>query len=274
MLICGRQSIVEVVTSDRIPAEDGPSEAVDFTIRVETYGFVATRRVFIEQREARTFVSHLRAIAQVGQAAATLTATPPSDFQLRIGFIGDTGRALASGRLSATDAGEHAPALEFGFEFDPATLPTIIAECERWIAPPRPAFYLCKFNELVDGMDDGRAGEQFTLLASILDKLGYELASGPATRIDELWALKKEWPDASEAENGAPTPCDVRAERAGVFERQFLAWMHIRLGVLPKPAPESPGHWTLDYDRPDGQIRVQLKSAALFQPFTDQTDQT
>lgn len=115
----------------------------------------------------------------------------------------------------------------------------------------------------------------------------------------------------------------MRTERASAFERQFLAWMHIRLGVLPKPSAGIPGQWTLDYNsgpvtftvrpaaigatgndwmlrieerepctfierverhfqpgssvrrrKPNGLIRVQFKSAALFQPFTDQTDQT
>jgi hypothetical protein len=261
MLICGRQSIVDVTTAEIIPAEDGPSLPVEFKVHVESFGFTASRLIRIEQRDARTFVSHLRAIERVGQAAVTLASTPPDDFQLRIGFIDGPGRAAVSGRLTAaTEAGLQAPALEFTFEFDPGTLPTIVAEAERWITP-------------------ARSGE--------------------------------------------------RDERAVAFERQFLAWLHIRFGVLPQPRtgtnaewwtfeydgtlvsfvivgqmkngsrPPSPGlDWLLRVEEPEpcpfigrverhfepgsavrrrfpgGRIRAQFKSSALRQPFVDQVDGT
>src|SRR5688572_13363914 len=57
MLICGRQSIVDVVTPAVIPAEEGQSAAVEFTVRVESFGFSAIRRIYIDERDARTFVS-------------------------------------------------------------------------------------------------------------------------------------------------------------------------------------------------------------------------
>ena len=113
MLICGDQSIVDVTTEEVIPSEDGPSALVVFTVRVETYGFTATQQIRIDQRDARTFVSHLRAIERVRQASATLSAPQKEEFELRIGFIPDSGRVMASGRLSAWDAGLSAPVLDY-----------------------------------------------------------------------------------------------------------------------------------------------------------------
>lgn len=247
MLICGYQSIVDVTTEEIVPAEDGPDAPVAFKVHVESHGFSATRLVPIGQREVRTFLSQLRAIERVRQSAATLAGQSPDDFQMRIGFVDRSGRATVSGRLAATEAGAHAPALDFGFEFDPDTLPVIVAEAERWVASPRPSYYLCQLGDLMDGMDEARASEQFTLLASILEKLGYQLASGPADRIDELWAVKRD--DDESAHGAALEPAsDRRDERAIAFERQFLAWLHIRFGILPTPRMGTNAQWwTFEY---------------------------
>jgi len=254
MLIRGYQSIVEVTTGESASAE-GPDALVELTVRVESHGFTATRMVRVEPREVRAFVSQLKEVERVRPARATLKAMPEEELELRIGFAEPDGQALIAGRLAVAGAG-YGPALEFAFEFDPATLPAIVAEAERWIAPPR-------------------------------------------------------------------------HEAATVFERQFLAWLHIRFGVLPTPrhgtnaqwwtfehdgvavsfvvvgqakngaCPPSAGiDWLLRIEEPEpcafiewvrghftpessvrrrmstGQIRVQFKSTALVQPFLDQTEGT
>jgi hypothetical protein len=51
--------------------------------------------------------------------------------------------------------------------------------------------YLCTIDELVGASgpsDDEHAVKQMDLLASILQKLGYQLISGEAPRFHELWA--------------------------------------------------------------------------------------
>ena len=48
--------------------------------------------------------------------------------------------------------------------------------------------YLCTMEEFVGTSDEDRAVKQLDLLASILQKLGYQLVSGQAPRFDELWA--------------------------------------------------------------------------------------
>src|SRR4030095_1649246 len=101
MLICGYQSLVDVTTGDLLLAEDDPGALVEFKVHVESYGFIATRLIRIAESDALMFVSHLRAVERVRQAAVTLASTPPDDFQLRIGFIDGTGRAAVSGRLAA-----------------------------------------------------------------------------------------------------------------------------------------------------------------------------
>lgn len=54
--------------------------------------------------------------------------------------------------------------------------------------------YLCTQDELFDTVDEERAMAQMRLLASIVEKLGYRLASGEAPNYDELWALPADPP--------------------------------------------------------------------------------
>lgn len=53
----------------------------------------------------------------------------------------------------------------------------------------REPIYLCTMEELLGGMDEERGNQQFSLLAGILDKLGYRLASGEPPNLHELWAI-------------------------------------------------------------------------------------
>lgn len=94
--------------------------------------------------------------------------------------------------------------------------------------------YLCTLDELVGSANDERAAEQMALLASILGKLGYQLMSGEAPRFHELWAAR------------------IEAEPTGFFERQFLAWLHVSLGVLPVPQQgDANAEWTFRYRNSD-----------------------
>jgi hypothetical protein len=263
MLICGYQSILELTTDEIVPAEDGPSVPVAFTVRVETYGFTALRQVNIEQRDVRMFVSQLRAIEPARLPEATLTAVREAEFDLRMGFLPGSEVGVI-GHLAAIDRGFDVPRLGFRFAFDPATFPAMLAEAERWMAPV---------------------------------------------------AVEPAWPEREEPEI--------------TFERQFLAWLHIRLGVLPTPRQGTNAQWwTFEFDRgavsfviigrtknssippaagvdwllrveeaephafiglverhfepgswlrrrmSNGRIRVQFKSIALREPFDDQTDVT
>jgi hypothetical protein len=89
-------------------------------------------------------------------------------------------------------------------------------------------------------MDDARAQQQYTLLVSIVDKLGYELSFGSPRggKLHQLWAVMKD-------------STGPRDERVLAVERRFVAWLHIRFGVLPQPkaagGTDAPS-WTFVYN--------------------------
>lgn len=58
--------------------------------------------------------------------------------------------------------------------------------------PPEP-IYLCTIDEFAGpGASDERILRKMTLLAGILRKLGWDLASGTEGRFQELWAMPPE----------------------------------------------------------------------------------
>ena len=56
-----------------------------------------------------------------------------------------------------------------------------------------PAIYLCTIDEFAGpGKSDEHVLRRMTLLAGILRKLGWDLASGTEGRFHELWAIEPE----------------------------------------------------------------------------------
>jgi hypothetical protein len=95
--------------------------------------------------------------------------------------------------------------------------------------------------ELLDA-DDERAVQEMKLLASVLGKLGYSLASGPQPHIDELWAMPAGQTAPLEVEPPPEDPADA-------FERRFLAWVSIYHGRLPEARQGTNAHyWALPFD--------------------------
>jgi hypothetical protein len=99
--------------------------------------------------------------------------------------------------------------------------------------------------DLLDA-DDERALQEMKLLALILGKLGYRLASGTEPHIDELWAIPIGAPEPLEVEPPAEDPADA-------FERKFLAWVSIRHGRLPEErAGTNAYYWVMPFN--DSQV--------------------
>ena len=114
--------------------------------------------------------------------------------------------------------------------------------------------------DLLDA-DDERALQEMKLLAFVLRKLGYALASGPEPHIEELWAMPIGAPEP-EVEPPAEDPADA-------FERKFLAWVSIRHGRLPEErAGTNAYYWVLPLDdsRVDFMIVGQGKNSSLGPP--------
>jgi len=105
-----------------------------------------------------------------------------------------------------------------------------------------PAIYLCSVDHIAGPGEDVQ--KQTTLLAQILEKLGYVLISDKEHH--HLWA-------AGPADLLAATaPSQQRPVWSGLlepadFERRFLAWIHINTGVLPEASPGTTGQWTFAF---------------------------
>jgi len=79
--------------------------------------------------------------------------------------------------------------------------------------------YLCTMDELAGpGASDERVLQRMNLLAGILQKLGFDLASGTERRYHELWAM---------SQGG-----DSRAE---AFEKALITWMASEFQAFPDP---------------------------------------
>jgi hypothetical protein len=90
--------------------------------------------------------------------------------------------------------------------------------------------------------DDERALQEMKLLAVVLGKVGYRLASGPEPHIEELWAMPVE--QSSVTADVEPPPEDP----ADAFERKFLAWVSIYHGRLPEErAGTNAYYWELPF---------------------------
>lgn len=105
-----------------------------------------------------------------------------------------------------------------------------------------PTIYLCTVDDIANPGEDAQT--QTTLLAQILEKLGYALISDRehyhlwAARPAELLAATAPPPERP-VWSGLLEPAD--------FERRFLAWVHINTGILPERHPDDPASWTFRF---------------------------
>lgn len=105
-----------------------------------------------------------------------------------------------------------------------------------------PAIYLCTVDDVAGPHDDVK--KQTTLLAQILEKLGYALISDKEHY--HLWAARPADLLAATAPSQERTVWSGLLEPAD-FERRFLAWIHINTGALPESSLETAGAWTFAY---------------------------
>ena len=85
--------------------------------------------------------------------------------------------------------------------------------------------YLGTQQNLLAFADEELAMREMRLLAHVLEKLGYRLASGQAPAFHELWAIPLPPPDL---------PAALPILTLDAFERSFLAWLHISYSILPE----------------------------------------
>lgn len=108
--------------------------------------------------------------------------------------------------------------------------------------------YLCTFDELFEGLSQPERNRQFALLTTLVQKLGYQIASGRDPNFHEMWALSPRAMNEPRAhlrtfQPNVPEPPPPTS--AQEFERRFLAWVHLAIRVLPMRRTEPDEGWTL-----------------------------
>jgi hypothetical protein len=102
--------------------------------------------------------------------------------------------------------------------------------------------FLGTMQQLLQAQNDDEVMRQLNVIALVIEKLGYRLASGQAPNFHELWAMPSEQ---------APLPADVEPppeDPADAFERKFLAWVSICHGRLPEErAGTNAYYWELPF---------------------------
>lgn len=128
--------------------------------------------------------------------------------------------------------------------------------------------YLCTIQDLAGDANDDRATELMTLLGAILQKLGYQLASGRDPNFHELWALPNRAERAETVPEPPPSPSlsllkgDLAADD---FEARFLLWLRM-FGITPiRQQGTNAAAWRFRYGDSDVSFVVvgQQKNTAL-----------
>ncbi|MBY0493146.1 MAG: hypothetical protein K2Y23_02910 [Cyanobacteria bacterium] len=101
--------------------------------------------------------------------------------------------------------------------------------------------FLGTMQQLLEAASDEEAARQLRVLANVLSRLDYRLASGQEPKFHELWAMQIEPAPPLEVEPPPEDPADA-------FERTFLAWVSIHHGRLPEErAGTNACYWVLPF---------------------------
>jgi hypothetical protein len=119
--------------------ESDPQGLGDVKLVVETASeaFGGRASVWVRADALRAFVGQLRQLEAKRLGVATLLSISPGELALRLSSVNARGHMAVTGRLAhhchSGEAGPYLHAVEFGFEFDPASLPGVLSEFEAWL---------------------------------------------------------------------------------------------------------------------------------------------
>lgn len=120
-----------MIATERVPVHLPTSGDTRFDIKVQSFGFAGQGWMWVELQSLKRFVEQLRDLESQRQGQVELSSMSPDQFWLRIFSTDSLGHMALVGRLSRwehTLNWQHL--LEFGFAFDPSTLPSIVKSFE------------------------------------------------------------------------------------------------------------------------------------------------
>jgi hypothetical protein len=134
MIIREGTNFVEIVSTGACSQQPGsPSPyAIKFALSIASGGFSGQGATWIEADQFAAFLVQLRELEGSRTGSATVEGMPPEQFLLRLWAVDGLGHMAVAGRLThhqfGGSRGPHLHAIEFGFEFDPTLLPSVVSE--------------------------------------------------------------------------------------------------------------------------------------------------
>jgi hypothetical protein len=117
---------------DRVPADLPATGDVKLSVQVVSEQFSGHSVVWVAAAALAAFLADLHELETERQGEATIEGLSPDEFRLCLRSANRRGHMAVSGlltkRVHRGEAGPYRHAVEFGFEFDPTSLPTVLAE--------------------------------------------------------------------------------------------------------------------------------------------------
>jgi hypothetical protein len=141
MIIREGSNFVEIVATGACSQQPGSPSPYDieFALNIASGGFSGQGATWIEVDQFTAFLAQLRELEGSRTGSAIVEGMSPEQFQLRLWAVDGLGHMAVAGRLTHHQfggwRGPHLHAIEFGFEFDPTLLPSIVSEFQSMIAP-------------------------------------------------------------------------------------------------------------------------------------------
>jgi hypothetical protein len=122
---------VTIEPVDRVPAILPSAGDVELSVEVASEQFSGHGFAWVAGPALAAFLAQLRELETRRQGEAVIEGLSPEEFRLRLWSIDRRGHMAVGGlvtkRVHKGEAGPYGHAVEFGFEFDPAVLPRVLA---------------------------------------------------------------------------------------------------------------------------------------------------
>jgi hypothetical protein len=130
MRIASSEDLLEIEVVDRVSANLPTPNDVELSIEVASDKYRGHAFAWVASAEMNQFIAQLRELERTRTGSAQLTGMSPTKFRLRIYILDRQGHVALEGWISHSTRGQFMQSLEFAFEFDPTSLPKILANYE------------------------------------------------------------------------------------------------------------------------------------------------
>jgi len=126
---------LEIDVVDQFQSHSSPNRDVELSVEVSSAGFRGHGFAWISADAIAGFLTQLRELENRRQGSAELRGDSAEEFRLRFWSVNGRGHVAVGGVVTKqVHRGEGSPyphRVEFGFEFDSTTLPTILSEFRK-----------------------------------------------------------------------------------------------------------------------------------------------